>query len=42
MSTGAIAMLVFGCTVLFGGLAVCLAIATRTDARRRRDEHGDD
>jgi hypothetical protein len=29
MSGGAIAMLIFGCVVLYGGLAVCMGIAIK-------------
>jgi len=31
MTAGAIGMLIFGSTVLFGGLAVCLNIAMKND-----------
>jgi len=34
MPASAIIMLVFGCIVIYGGLAVCIWIATRKKERR--------
>lgn len=36
MNTSAIIMLIFGCVVLYGGLAVCLKIASKSVKKEKK------